>query len=87
MYFFTYLGKRRSSLKAWKCFSDCFNCFPVAAVVGNRIFCVHGGISPHFKHISEINEIKRPTEMQKDSLICDLLWSDPAEGEGWEENF
>ena len=25
--------------------------------------------------------------MQKDSIMCDLLWSDPADGEGWEENF
>lgn len=33
---------------------------PVAAVVGNRIFCVHGGLSPYLSDLSELNQIKRP---------------------------
>ena len=64
-------------MKVWKHFSDCFNCFPVAAIVGNRIFCVHGGLSPRILNISLINSIRRPLEMQKDTILCDLLWSDP----------
>lgn len=44
--------KRRVNIKVWKSFCDCFNCFPIAAVVGDRIFCVHGGISPLLTHLS-----------------------------------
>lgn len=47
--------KRRLSVKTWKVFSDCFNCFPIAATIGGRIFCVHGGLSPQLVHLSQIN--------------------------------
>ena len=38
--------KRRYSIKLWKTFTDCFNCLPVAAVVDEKILCMHGGLSP-----------------------------------------
>ena len=46
VYSFLFSGKRRSSMKVWKSFTETFDCLPLAAVIGNRIFCVHGGISP-----------------------------------------
>jgi serine/threonine-protein phosphatase PP1 catalytic subunit len=39
--------KRRSNTRVWKEFANTFNCLPLAAVISNAIFCVHGGISPH----------------------------------------
>ena len=59
---------------------------PYAAIIGSRIFCVHGGLSPMLANMEEINEIKRPTEIEKNSLICDILWSDPKKQEGWSKN-
>jgi serine/threonine-protein phosphatase PP1 catalytic subunit len=44
--FFSYLGKNRYNLKLWKSFIDCFNCMPVAALVEDKILCMHGGLSP-----------------------------------------
>ena len=38
--------KRRYSVKLWRIFADCFNCMPVAALVEDKIFCTHGGLSP-----------------------------------------
>uniref|UniRef100_A0A1A9Z2H1 protein-serine/threonine phosphatase n=1 Tax=Glossina pallidipes TaxID=7398 RepID=A0A1A9Z2H1_GLOPL len=38
--------KRRYTVKLWKTFTDCFNCLPVAAIVDEKIFCCHGGLSP-----------------------------------------
>ena len=38
--------KRRYNIKMWKTFTDCFNCLPVAAIVDEKIFCCHGGLSP-----------------------------------------
>ena len=38
--------KRRFGIKVFKTITEAFNYLPLAAVVGERIFCVHGGISP-----------------------------------------
>ena len=69
--------KRRYSVKLWKTFTDCFNCLPVAAIVDDKIFCVHGGLSPELESLDLINAIKRPTDVPDTGLLCDLLWSDP----------
>jgi serine/threonine-protein phosphatase PP1 catalytic subunit len=66
-------------VKVWKCFVDCFKCLPVAAVVADKIFCTHGGLSPDLEHVSQINEITRPDNIPPEGLMCDLLWSDPSE--------
>jgi len=47
----TVLGKRRYNIKLWKTFTDCFNCLPVAAVVDDKIFCMHGGLSPELTNL------------------------------------
>ncbi|KAI0530906.1 hypothetical protein KFK09_000454 [Dendrobium nobile] len=76
--------KRRFNVRLWKTFSDCFNCLPVAAVVDEKIFCMHGGLSPELDSLSRIEEIKRPTEIPDSGLLCDLLWSDPdPKIQGW----
>ena len=79
--------KRRYNIKMWKTFTDCFTCLPVAAVVGEKIFCVHGGLSPEHHSMDQIRVISRPTDVPDSGIICDLLWSDPdQEIEGWGEN-
>ena len=45
-----YIGKRRYNIKLWKLFTDCFNYFPVAATVDDKIFCMHGGLSPELNN-------------------------------------
>ncbi|ALC40952.1 Pp1-Y1 [Drosophila busckii] len=69
--------KRRYTIKLWKTFVDCYNCMPVAAVVSNRIFCCHGGLSSRLNHMNDIKSLTRPTEVPDEGLLCDLLWSDP----------
>eukprot|EP00310_Coccolithus_braarudii_P006856 CAMPEP_0183358902 /NCGR_PEP_ID=MMETSP0164_2-20130417/50688_1 /TAXON_ID=221442 /ORGANISM="Coccolithus pelagicus ssp braarudi, Strain PLY182g" /LENGTH=407 /DNA_ID=CAMNT_0025532903 /DNA_START=84 /DNA_END=1308 /DNA_ORIENTATION=+ len=79
--------KRRYSIKLWKTFTDCFNCLPVAAVVDEKILCMHGGLSPDLKQLSQIGRILRPTDVPDQGLLCDLLWSDPDKDvAGWGEN-
>ncbi len=71
------LGKRRYNIKLWKTFTDCFNCLPVAAIVDEKIFCCHGGLSPDLQSMEQIRRIMRPTDVPDQGLLCDLLWSDP----------
>lgn len=79
--------KRRFSVKLWRTFTDCFNCLPVAAVVADKIFCCHGGLSPDLKTMDQIASLERPTDVPDTGLLCDLLWSDPEkEVDTWGEN-
>jgi len=45
------LGKRRYTIKLWKTFTDCFNCLPVAALIDEKILCMHGGLSPELSNL------------------------------------
>lgn len=79
--------KRRYSVKLWRTFSDCFNCMPVAAVVEDKIFCMHGGISPELRQLGQVLDIPRPIDVPDEGLLCDLLWSDPDPSvNGWGRN-
>ena len=71
--------KRRYSIRLWKTFTECFNCLPVAAIVDDKIFCCHGGLSPDLKSMEQIRRIPRPTDVPDQGLLCDLLWADPDE--------
>jgi serine/threonine-protein phosphatase PP1 catalytic subunit len=38
---------------------------------------MHGGLSINLTHVSQLNKIKRPTDIPDTGLLCDILWSDP----------
>lgn len=79
--------KRRYNVKLWKLFGDVFNCLPVAALISNKIFCMHGGLSQHLASFFDINRIRRPCEVPDDGILCDLLWADPdLESRGFRES-
>ena len=71
--------KKRFSIKLWKTFTDCFNCLPVAAILDDKIICMHGGLGPDLDKIDRIRNIIRPTDVPERGLLGDLLWSDPDE--------
>eukprot|EP00397_Hematodinium_sp_SG-2012_P021641 GEMP01022368.1.p1 GENE.GEMP01022368.1~~GEMP01022368.1.p1 ORF type:complete len:304 (+),score=45.58 GEMP01022368.1:47-958(+) len=79
--------KRRYNIKLWKTFCDAFNCLATAAIVDEKIFCMHGGLSPEINTMDQIKRIVRPTDVPDTGLLCDLLWSDPEKDiSGWAEN-
>lgn len=80
--------KRRYSVRLWKLFTDTFNCMPVCGLVDQRILCMHGGLSPELQDLNQIRRILRPSDVPDSGLICDLLWSDPADdhSNGWGDN-
>lgn len=69
--------KRRYSIKLWRAFCDAFNFMPVAALISDKIICMHGGMSPELEDLNQIRNLNRPTNIPEAGLLCDLLWSDP----------
>eukprot|EP00727_Mastigamoeba_balamuthi_P011175 m51a1_g6680 hypothetical protein (1058) ;mRNA; f:224584-228901 len=63
-------------------FQRLFDSLPLAAVITGTpygdIFCVHGGIGPQLKKLSDIDAIDRFCEIPVEGLMCDLVWSDPV---------
>lgn len=47
------------------------------------IFCVHGGLSPQIDNVDKIRLLDRKQEVPHEGPMCDLLWSDPDEIDGW----
>ncbi|KAK4777686.1 hypothetical protein SAY87_017873 [Trapa incisa] len=79
--------KRRFNVRLWRTFTDCFNCLPVAALIDDKILCMHGGLSPYLTDLDQIRNLSRPTDIPDAGLLCDLLWSDPdRDVKGWEMN-
>ena len=59
-------------------FIKVFDSLPIAAIIGNQIFAVHGGLSPSLNELSDINNIIRPLSIPEEGILADLLWSDPS---------
>ncbi|KAH0785718.1 serine/threonine-protein phosphatase PP1-like [Histomonas meleagridis] len=73
--------------KLWYSFTEVFRWIPLAAIIGGRIFCVHGGISPELKNCKQIEKIKRPLDIPIQGLAADIVWADPrATHDGWKES-
>jgi len=87
IYGFYHECKHRFSIRLWKTFTDCFNCLPTAAIVSDKIFCCHGGLSPELQQMEQIRRIVRPSPVPNSGLLCDLLWADPDKNvQGWGAN-
>ena len=71
--------KRRYKPKLWRAFINLFNYLPVAALIDDRILCMHGGLSPDLKSLKQIDNLSRPTLIPENGILCDLLWSDAAQ--------
>lgn len=81
------VGRRKYSVQLWKQINECFGFLPLCAVVEDKIFCVHGGLSPELEHSQQIYQIQRPCDIPEKGMICDLLWSDPNHNaSGWTPN-
>jgi len=78
--------KRRYNIKLWKTFNDSFNWLPYAAIIDEKIMCMHAGLSPELKSMDQIKDFQRPTDVPDTGIICDLLWGDPEKDiTGWAE--
>ncbi|KAL9413677.1 hypothetical protein AB3S75_039893 [Citrus x aurantiifolia] len=69
-------------------YSDLLRLFEyVAALIDEKILCMHGGLSPDLHSLDQIRSLQRPTDVPDTGLLCDLLWSDPSKDiQGWGMN-
>jgi len=59
-------------------FSEVFNFLPLAGVIENKVFVVHGGLPENpMVSLDEIRRINRNREPPDTGLMMDLLWADP----------
>ncbi|KAG2379543.1 hypothetical protein C9374_006660 [Naegleria lovaniensis] len=65
------------SPNTWKYFTDLFDYLTVAALIDEKIFCVHGGLSPAITSLDQIRVLDRFGEPGMEGPLVDLLWSDP----------
>ncbi|XP_075242015.1 protein phosphatase 3 catalytic subunit alpha-like [Convolutriloba macropyga] len=67
----------------YKTCMESFDALPLAAIVNKQFFCVHGGLSPRIKRVSEIHKIDRFKEPnRRGDAMTDMLWSDPTKTYG-----
>ncbi|KAL8462426.1 hypothetical protein ACS0TY_033449 [Phlomoides rotata] len=76
--------RKYGSVNVWRYCTDIFDYLSLSALIENRIFCVHGGLSPTISSLDQIRVIDRKQEVPHEGAMCDLLWSDPEDTvEGW----
>ena len=69
--------RKRYSVKLWKAFTELFNVLPLAALIDQKIFCVHGGISPELKDLGDILRIQRPQHVPEEVRRIDASLTFP----------
>jgi serine/threonine-protein phosphatase 4 catalytic subunit len=75
--------RKYGSLNVWKECTLVFDYMTISAVIEDKIFCVHGGLSPKIKLINDLNSIDRKQEIPHVGPMCDIMWSDPDEVKSW----
>jgi len=70
----------------WASFNDAFDLLPLMAIVGNRVLCMHGGLSPEFQTPAHVMTVDRGVEIEANQLMSDITWSDPTPSEGFYGN-
>ena len=62
---------------------DTLDYLPLVAKIENKIFCVHGGLTPEINTVNDINSLDRIQEIPQDGPIAGLLWNEALDCTGW----
>eukprot|EP00917_Polyrhabdina_sp_WS-2016_P024519 GHVP01053070.1.p1 GENE.GHVP01053070.1~~GHVP01053070.1.p1 ORF type:complete len:559 (+),score=85.78 GHVP01053070.1:880-2556(+) len=69
--------------KVYQVFTELFRLLPLAHIIRNEVFVVHGGLfSQDGVMLSDLRAINRDMETPEKGLMCDMLWSDPQPENG-----
>ena len=62
---------------------DVFRALPLGHVLGTKVFITHGGLfAQDGVTVEGLNQLNRCRDIPEEGLMCEMLWSDPQEGEG-----
>eukprot|EP01059_Diplonema_ambulator_P035017 TRINITY_DN812_c0_g1_i5.p2 TRINITY_DN812_c0_g1~~TRINITY_DN812_c0_g1_i5.p2 ORF type:complete len:308 (+),score=64.33 TRINITY_DN812_c0_g1_i5:116-1039(+) len=75
--------RKYGSVNVWRYCTDVFDFLALSALVEGKVLTVHGGLSPSINSLDQIRTIDRKQEVPHDGAMCDLLWSDPEDIDGW----
>ncbi|XP_059086024.1 serine/threonine-protein phosphatase 4 catalytic subunit [Tigriopus californicus] len=75
--------RKYGTITVWRYCTEIFDYLSLSAIIDGKIFCVHGGLSPSIQSLDQIRTIDRKQEVPHDGPMCDLLWSDPEDTQGW----
>ena len=81
--FYEECNNKFGTLNVWRCCTEVFDYLTLSALIDNKILCVHGGLSPDIHNLDDIRIINRRQEVPDDGPMCDLMWSDPENIQGW----
>lgn len=82
--FYDECKRKYATEEVWVMFTELFTLLPLAAIVEDSVFCLHGGLSPDLKSLDELANLDRKVDVPHSGPMCDLLWSDPNEkGQGF----
>ncbi len=65
-----------------KVYGELFPKLPVAAVLNQKYFIVHGGIPIDAPELSRLRALDKAAEPSENGEITQMLWNDPLEGRG-----
>ena len=71
------LKKYNNKPFVWQYVVEMFDYLPLSANINNKIFCIHGGLSPLIQNINQINILDRFMDIPTEGPIADIMWSDP----------
>ena len=75
--------RKYGNAEVWKAFTDLFDYLPLTALIENRVFALHGGMSPSIDTLDQVRKLDRVREVPHEGAISDLVWSDPDDRSGF----
>ena len=70
----------------WSLCNEIFDLLPIAAIIDQKVFCVHGGLSKGIDLIEQLDLLQRRMELPTEGNLSDLCWSDPDDVQQWVMN-
>lgn len=71
--------------KIWDAVNSVFPHFNLGCIIDNKYLCIHGGISPRIT-INKLERADRFEKITEESIINDIIWSDPYYKQGFAPN-
>jgi serine/threonine-protein phosphatase 2A catalytic subunit len=75
--------KKYGTPEVWRRLTDLFDYLPTTALVEDKVFCLHGGLSPQIETLDQLRKLDRIQNVPHDGPLCDFLWSDPGQQLSW----